>query len=206
MNAAKCTESDYIQFLIATPFAYNGMEAARVSPTFESPPAHGAFTRLLRRLEPEPEALWREVALHVDRSGNRPVSEVALPPTGQTVHLKGYGLIRVFRIVTPDGDTEYWAVNDLSMTDLTRQSLAERGWMIEVYHRSLKQTCGVERCRARSGRAQRNHIGFVLRAFVRLERFFFRTGISEWEAKARIIREAVRAYLASLVYTLASTA
>jgi hypothetical protein len=42
------------------------------------------------------------------------------------------------------------------MTDLTRQSLAERGWIIEVYHRSLKKTCGVERCQSRSGRAQRN--------------------------------------------------
>lgn len=331
MNAAKCTEYDYIQFLIATPFAYSCVEAARVSPVPESPPAHDAFTRLLRRLEPEPEALWREVAPHVDRAGgvlvvddstldkpyarkmdlvarhwsgkhravvqginlvtllwtdgdahlpcdyrlyakaedrltkndhfrvlletarargfaptavvfdswygsldnlkpirsfgwtwltrlkanrhidpdrggNRPVSEVALPPTGQTVHLKGYGLIRVFRIVTPDGDTEYWATNDPSMTNLARQSLAERGWMIEVYHRSLKQTCGVERCQARSGRAQRNHIGFAIRAFIRLERHFFRTGISEWEAKARIVREAVRAYLASPLYTLASTA
>jgi putative transposase len=329
MNAAKCTEHDYIQFLIATPFAYRCVEAARVSPVPESPPAHDAFTRLLRRLEPE--ALWREVAPHVDRAGgvlvvddstldkpyarkmdlvtrhwsgkhravvqginlatllwtdgdtslpgdyrrygkaedrltkndhfralletarargfaptavvfdsrygsldnlkrirgfggtwltqlkanrpidpdrggNRPVSEVALPPTGQTVHLKGYGPIHVFRIVTPDGDTEYWATNDLSMTDLTRQSLAERGWMIEVYHRSLKQTCGVERCQARSGRAQRNRIGFALRAFVRLERSFFRTGIGEWEAKARIVRDAVRTYLASPLYTLTSTA
>jgi hypothetical protein len=144
--------------------------------------------------------------INPDRTGNRAVSEVDLPPGGQVVHLKGYGLIRVFRIVTPDGDTQYWATNDLSMSDLTRQSLAERGWMIEVYHRSLKQTCGVERCQARSARAQRNHIGFAIRAFVRLERFFFRTGISEWEAKARIVREAVRAYLAAPLYTLTATA
>lgn len=331
MNAPKCTEHDHIQFLIATPLAYSCAEAARVSPVPESPPAHDAFTRLLRRLEPEPETLWREAAPHVDlaggvlvvddstldkpyarkmglvtrhwsgkhravvqginlvtllwtdgaaylpcdyrvydkagdsltknhhframletardrgfaptavvfdswygslgnlklirdfgwtwltqlkanrhidpdRTGNRPVSGAALARAGQTVHLKGYGLIRVFRIVTPDGDTEHWATNDLSMTDLARQSLAERGWMIEAYHRSLKQTCGVERCQARSGRAQRSHIGFAVRAFVRLERHFFRTGISEWEAKARIVREAVRAYLASPLYTLTSTA
>jgi putative transposase len=51
------------------PFAYSCVEAACVSPVPESPPVHDAFTRLLRRLEPEPEALWREVAPHVDRSG-----------------------------------------------------------------------------------------------------------------------------------------
>ncbi|WP_369681218.1 hypothetical protein [Chromatium okenii] len=36
------------------------------------------------------------------------------------------------------------------MSNLTRQSLAEKRWMIEVYHRDLKQNCGVERCQARS--------------------------------------------------------
>lgn len=64
----------------------------------------------------------------------------------------------------------------------------------------------MERCQARSARAQRNHIGVAIRAFVRVERFFFRTGISEWEAKARIVREAVRAYLAAPLYTLTATA
>ena len=31
-------------------------------------------------------------------------------------------------------------------------------WNIETYHRELKQTCGLERCQARTSRAQRNHI------------------------------------------------
>lgn len=35
-----------------------------------------------------------------DRTGNRAVSEVDFPSGGQVVHLKGYGLIQVFRIVT----------------------------------------------------------------------------------------------------------
>jgi hypothetical protein len=34
----------------------------------------------------------------------------------------------------------------------------EARWLIEVYHRELKQTCGIEGCQARTGRAQRNHI------------------------------------------------
>jgi putative transposase len=54
---------------------------------------------------------------------------------------------------------------------------------IENYHRELKQNCGVERCQARSERAQRNHIGLALRAFLRLEWHFFTTGVSGFEGR-----------------------
>ncbi|CAK0765759.1 transposase [Gammaproteobacteria bacterium] len=140
--------------------------------------------------------------INPDGAGNRAINTIHLLPGGQVVHLKGYGLVRVFQIAAKDGGMEYWATNHLFMEEITRQSLAERGWMIEVYHRDLKQTCGVERCQARGARAQRNHIGFAIRAFVRLERFFFKTGISGLEAKTRIIRNAVRDYLAEPLYIL----
>ena len=86
---------------------------------------------------------------------------------------------------------------------------------LEVYHRGIKQLVGVERCfarrfRSRSNRgkaiAQRNHIGLALRAFLRLERHCFSNGISWFEAKTDIIRDAVRAYLAKPIYTLNPTA
>jgi putative transposase len=41
-----------------------------------------------------------------DGNGNRPVAECAIREAGTRVHLKGYGFILVFRIDTPDGDTE----------------------------------------------------------------------------------------------------
>ncbi|MGL6096707.1 MAG: IS701 family transposase, partial [Fimbriiglobus sp.] len=47
----------------------------------------------------------------------------------------------------------------------------------------------------RSAKAQRNHIGLALRAFLRLEAHCFRRGISWVEAKTDIIRSAVRTYL-----------
>jgi len=31
-----------------------------------------------------------------DRQGNRPIREVEIPPEGRVVHLKGFGLVRVF--------------------------------------------------------------------------------------------------------------
>ena len=51
-----------------------------------------------------------------DGSGNRPLAECAIREAGTRVHLKGYGFILVFRIDTPDGDTEYWATSDELMT------------------------------------------------------------------------------------------
>jgi putative transposase len=320
MNPPRCNALDYINFLLATPGVATATEAARVQPSQRNAPAHDAFTRLLGRLEPDPETLWLEAKLQVrlgegvlvlddtvldkpharhidlvgrhwsgkhkrvvrgidlvslvwtdgdrvipcdyriyhdakaatkndhframldvakdrgftpqmvlfdgwyaslenlkhlrslgwgwltrlkanrlvnkDRQGERPLPRTDIAATGTTVWLKGYGLVKVFKIVAPDGDIGYWATSDLGMTDLRRQQLAEYGWTIETYHRGIKQHAEVEGCQARSAKAQRNHIGLALRAFLRLEWHLFSTGISWAEAKAAIVRDAVRAYLA----------
>ncbi len=331
MNAPKCQPEDYINFLVASPRAVSGMEAARVQPDQDAPPAHDAFTRLLHRLEPDPATLWAEAAPQVQRdrgvlvlddstldkpyarkiglltrhwsgkhrrvvqginlltllwtdgdalipcdyrlyekavdhlskndhframlttaqergftpecvvfdswyaslanlkairghgwrwvtqltanrtvnpdgTGNRPLGACAISETGTRVHLQGYGFILVFLIVHPNGDKEYWATSDLAMGELTRRKHAEFAWGIEVYHRGLKQHCGVERAEVRAAKAQRNHINCAIRAFLRLEQHRLVTGVSWWEAKTAIIREAIRLYLAHPRYTLSSTA
>lgn len=141
-----------------------------------------------------------------DRTGNRPLSEVEIAASGTIVHLKGYGLIKVFQIVAPDGDREYWATNDLEMGELTRLHFAEQVSLIENYHRGIKQFCGIAQAQVRSARAQRNHMGMALRAFLRLEHHRLLTGISWFEAKVNIARQAVRAYLTQPLYTLGATA
>jgi putative transposase len=133
---------------------------------------------------------------------SRTLDEVAIGEAGIVVHLRGYGLIRVFRTDDRDGVAEYWASDDLGLDSGMRRHYAELGFAIENHHRDLKQDCGVERCRVRSGRARRNHIGFSLRAFLRLEWHSYTTGISGFEAKLRIIREAVRGYLENPLMTL----
>ena len=320
MNPPRVRPEDYIDFLIATPKAASAVEAAAVQPARQGAPAHDAFTRLLHRLEPDPEALWQEArpqvrlaegalvlddtvldkphAKHIDlvgrhwsgkhkrvvrgidlvslvwtdgdrivpcdyrvyhdarqatkndhframldaahargfrpacvlfdgwyaslenlkhlralgwrwltrlksnrlvnkdRQGARHLARTDIAAAGTVVWLAGYGLVKVFKIVAPDGDIAYWASDDVGMTDLQRQQLAEYGWAIETYHRGIKQHTEVERCQARSATAQRNHIGLALRAFLRLEWHLFTTGISWAAAKAAIIRDAVRSYLA----------
>jgi putative transposase len=331
MTAPKCDAVDYINFLVATPRAVSGTEAARAQPAGADPPAHDAFTRLLHRLEPDAATLWAEVAplvrpdggilvlddstldkpyaramalvtrhwsgkhrrvvrginlltllwtdgdallpcdyrlydkandgltkndhframlaraaargfapamvvfdswyasldnlkairghgwpwltqlkanraVNPDGQGNRPLGECAISETGTRVHLQGYGFVLVFRVVSRDGDTEYWATSELAMGELTRLKYAEWAWGIALYHRALKQHCGVERAQVRAAKAQRNPGECALRAFLRLEQHRLVTGISWWEAKTSLIREAVRRYLAHPRYTLTSTA
>lgn len=141
-----------------------------------------------------------------DGSGNRHVSTLLIPRHGLIVHLKGYGFIKVFKIASQNGSIEYWATDDLSMTIWHCAEHADKCWQIEVYHRGLKQFCGIERAQHRLGKAQRNHIGLSLRAFLRLESYRLRTGIFWFEAKTVIIREAIRAYLAQPLYVAVATA
>lgn len=150
--------------------------------------------------------LKRNRLLNPDGTGNRPLEQLDIAATGTIVHLKGYGMVKVFKIVTPDGDIDYWTTNELTMPELKRLQLAEFAWTIEEYHRGLKQFCGVERCQLRASRGQRNHIGLALRAFLRLECQSLIRGISWFHAKTNIIRQAVRAYLANPFYTLLPTA
>ena len=142
----------------------------------------------------------------LDSSGNRPLAETLIGRTGSVVHLKGYGWVQVFKVAVPHGGIEFWATNDLTMRLESLADYVARLWHIEEYHRSLKQFCGIEHAQHRSAVAQRNHIGFALRAFLRLEYYRLQSGVSCFEAKARIVRDAIRAYLAQPLYNLPSTA
>jgi hypothetical protein len=141
-----------------------------------------------------------------DHTGNRPVSQILIPTPGRIVHLKGYGWIKVFKIVGTHGDMEYWATSQLDMTLEQCAFLALDAWQIEVYHRGLKQFTGVERAQFRLAVSQRNHIALAIRAFVRLEVHRLHTHISWFEAKASLVRHAMQLYLAHPSITLASTA
>ncbi|MDB5310822.1 MAG: Transposase domain protein [Gemmataceae bacterium] len=303
MNPARVTAEEYIQFLIGSPKVVSATEAARVQPDRPGAPAHDAYTRLLHRLEPDPEVLWDDVrplldpttgvlvlddstldkprARHLGRvarhwSGNhhavvrginlltalwsdgdrlypcdyriyhkagdgktknghfadlvrgfgstfvtrlkanrkvridhgeaRALRAPPIAASGTVVWLPGFGPVRVFRVVAPDGDTTHWATNDLGMGEVTRVMFAELSWSIEEYHRGLKQYTGVDRCHVRYTRGQRNHLGCAIRAFVRLEYHRFTTGISWFAAKWGIIRAAVQAYLAQPLYLLPNRA
>lgn len=141
-----------------------------------------------------------------DGAGNVPVASIFISAHGRQVHLKGFGFVQVFRTVASDGNAEYWATNKLDMRVGERDAVAAQAWTIEEYHRGLKQCCGVERAQARKAAAQRNHIVFAVRAFVRLEVHRLRTGVSWYGAKTALSRDAIRAYLVCPTLQLSATA
>jgi putative transposase len=140
--------------------------------------------------------------VHPEGRGVLPRSEAEVSASGTAIPLVGYGPVRVFKLVAPDGAIEFWATNDEAMGEMTRRQMAEWSYAIANYHRDLEPCCGVERSQARSARAQRNPIGMALRAFLRLEHPFYTPGVSGYEAKRRVIRGAVRQYLGNPLYRL----
>ncbi len=66
MNKPRCNEYDYINFLIATHRTYTCTEATRVQPKKEDAPHHDSLNRLLYRIEPNSESLWKEARKHVN--------------------------------------------------------------------------------------------------------------------------------------------
>jgi hypothetical protein len=137
-----------------------------------------------------------------DNKGNVPLETVDIPPKGLVVHLKAYGFVKVFRIVSKDGDTQHWVTDVQEMEEEKREDLAKKSWKIEEYHRGIKQFCGVEKCQARKEESQRAHIMFSLRAFLRLELQRVKRGISWFESAMKIRRGTVTAYLNNPLYTL----
>ena len=69
--------------------------------------------------------------VRVDFGAPQAISTVDVPAPGRVVHLPGYGLIRVFRVVATNGDTDHWATGDLGMDPLTRLKYADFSWRIE---------------------------------------------------------------------------
>lgn len=140
--------------------------------------------------------------VNFNKQGQVQIGSLELPEEGLIVYLKGYGMVRVFKTAAKNDDDEFWATSNLEMNEINRLSLAEQTWGIEMYHRGIKQVCGIEKCQCRVALAQKNHILFSIRSFLRIERYCFKIGIGWLESKINISREAVRAYLTNPIYSL----
>ncbi|OWK35511.1 transposase [Fimbriiglobus ruber] len=67
MSHPKVSDTDDIDFLIASPRQATATEGQRTQPA-SADAAHDAYTRLLHRLEPDPETLWRDAEPEVRRT------------------------------------------------------------------------------------------------------------------------------------------
>lgn len=108
------------------------------------------------------------------------------------VWLKGFGSVLVARIVFKNGDTRYLATNDLNLTQYEKLSHeSKQRWMIEEFHRGIKQTTGIEKCYSILKSSQLTHIFASFIAFVRLELGRLKSGLSWYEQKAQRVRMGI---------------
>lgn len=128
---------------------------------------------------------------------NDKLDKLDIPKEGLKVHLRAYGFVKIIKRVVTDNHIGYLATNniDFRAVDIS-QGYAER-WKIEEYHRALKQITGIEKCQARNGRAQKNHIFCSILAFIALEAKRLKNGISWYQSKYQIVKEAIKTYLKS---------
>lgn len=121
------------------------------------------------------------------------LEDLEIPLEGLKVHLQGYGWIKAFKTVETNGHVRYFGTNILDANLETVLGYFKIRWSVEVYHREIKQTCGISRCQARSSRAQRNHILLAVLAWTEQ---WIRTnaGFSMYELKWSIIKTAISAY------------
>lgn len=113
------------------------------------------------------------------------------------VWLRGFGFVLVTQIIFKNGDVRYVCTNDLTLTDYAALSTqSKKRWIIEEFHRGIKQTTGIERCYSIKKRSQLTHIFASFVAFIRLEFERLRTGISWYEQKAQRVRQGIAAAFA----------
>ncbi len=122
---------------------------------------------------------------------NESLEKLEIPDEGLRIHLRGYGWITVFRFVAKNGRTDYIGTNMESLTRDQVKNITKARWSIEIYHRELKQTCGIERCQARTSRAQRNHISLSIAAWFEKHRRHYFDKISIYQQHWEIIKPAI---------------
>ena len=104
--------------------------------------------------------------------------------------------VKVLRIASDSGRTEYIATNDLSQDDVgATEKKCRLRWKIEQLHRELKQTPGIGECRCRKHRAQRNHIACCLWVWVSLTRAARAAGQTIYQLKESLLDDYIRQQL-----------
>lgn len=131
--------------------------------------------------------------LRKNRKVNRGESleNLSIPDEGLLVHLRGYGWVTVFKFVAKNGRVDYITTNMENPTREAVKAIVDARWSIETYHRELKQTCGIERCQARNGRAQRNHICMAIIAWLDKNKRRIQDRITFYQQDWNIIKSGI---------------
>jgi hypothetical protein len=123
-----------------------------------------------------------------------------IPEDGLSVHLRGYGWITVFKFVAKNGRIDYVATNMESPTSEHIKSITAARWAVELYHREVKQTCGIERCQVRTSRAQRNHIFLAIVAWFEQHKRRLTEKLTLYQQNWDVIKPSIQKHITLLMH------
>lgn len=132
---------------------------------------------------------------------NEKLEQLTIPDEGLSVHLRGDGWVTVYKFVAKNGRIDYMTTNMENPTRAGVEALVKARWSIEVYHRELKQTCGIERCQARTGRAQRNHIFMAIMAWLDKHRRRLQQQLTFYQQDWAVIKDGIAQGIRNIMAT-----
>ena len=145
----------------------------------------------------------RLVSLHEDE-GYLHLDEIEWTPArlheGSIVKLQKVPFqVKLFKLVTTNGDIEWVITNDLDSTHTAHvaQEANDVRWEIEQFHRELKQLTGIEKCQCRKQRAQRNHLACCCHAWLTMKVKAMTLQKTIYQVKANLLSDYLRAELRS---------
>ena len=86
----------------------------------------------------------------------------------------------------------YLISNDISATKTTLETIYQKRWKVEVFHKSIKSNTSLAKSPARTVRTQSNHIFMSLYASARLEMLSIQQGLNQFALKTKLYINAIR--------------
>jgi len=93
-----------------------------------------------------------------------------------------------------DGSTGtlYLISNDINASKETLETIYQKRWKVEVFHKSIKSNTSMAKSPARTVRTQSNHIFMSLYATARLEGLSLKKGLNKFALKAKLYIKATQ--------------
>ncbi len=105
-------------------------------------------------------------------------------------------LLLVKQIFTnKDGSTgtRYLVSNDLNLSYQRFETLFQKRWSVEEYHKSIKQNAAAGNSPTRTLRTQTNHLFAAILAYVKMETYKFASDLNHFAIKSKLYMAAIKA-------------
>ena len=135
----------------------------------------------------------------VDDSGgqapSQPVSYLSwsAQEVTQGKQIKRYGMpqrtyFKLFRVLVSTCRTDYLITHEIAQQDTSAaEQESDVRWLVEQFHREIKQVTGIESCQCRKSRSQRNHVALAALTWVRLKHLAYKAKTTVYQLKQGLL-------------------